>query len=177
VNVLLHFSIAEEIHAYVTWTFGSFGGVTNDHLVVLAPAILLGLAVAFLSIKSLNALLMGEAYALSMGLSVRNARFWLLGGASVLTGAVTAFCGPIAFLGVAVPHLCRSLLGTSDHRPLLPAVTLMGALLALLADLIARMPGTTETTLPLNAVTSLIGAPVVIWVVLSQRNLRSSFAA
>jgi len=176
VSVLLHFSVAERIHAYITWTFGSFGGVTHDHLKILAPTIVVGLLVSYLLTKALNVLLMGEAYAESMGLSVNRARFLILTSASLLTGAVTAFCGPIAFLGIAVPHLCRSLFNTSDHRTLLPAVTLMGALLALLADLFARLPGT-ETMLPLNAVTSLIGAPVVTWIVLRQRNLRSSFAA
>lgn len=175
VSVLLHFSIAERIHTYITWTFGSFGGVTYEHMMVLVPTVMVGLLISYAQMKPLNALLMGEAYAQSMGLSVPRARFWVLSSASILTGAVTAFCGPIGFLGIAVPHLCRSLLNTSDHRVLLPAVTMMGALLALLADLFARMPGT-ETTLPLNAVTSLIGAPVVTWVVLKQRNLRSSFA-
>jgi iron complex transport system permease protein len=102
-------------------------------------------------------------------------RILTLGGASVLAGVTTAFCGPIAFLGLAVPHLCRSLLNTSDHRLLMPSVTLLGATLALLADVIARMPGS-QVTLPLNAVTSLIGAPVVIWVILRRQNLNAAFA-
>ena len=111
-----------------------------------------------------------------MGLSVRRARFWILSSASLLAGSTTAFCGPIAFLGVAVPHLTRSLLNTSDHRLLLPAVSLAGAILALLSDLFARIPGS-SLTLPLNAVTALIGAPAVTWIILRRRNLRSSFGS
>lgn len=176
VSLLLYFSIAEHIQAYLMWQFGNFGGVTWSQMKILAPTVLLGLVVAHLLAKPLNALLLGEAYAHSMGLSVKRARFCIIGSTSVLAGAVTAFCGPIGFLGVAVPHLCRGLFNTSDHRMLAPATTLMGASLALLADLIAHLPGH-QTVLPLNAVTALIGAPVVIWVILRQRNLRRSFAA
>ena len=175
VSLLLYFSIAERIQAYLTWQFGSFGGVTWSQMAILAPTVLLGLIVAHLLSKPLNALLLGETYARSMGLTVKRAHFWMIGSASVLAGAITAFCGPIGFLGVAVPHLCRGLFNTSDHRILVPATTLMGASLALLADLMAHLPGS-QTVLPLNAVTALIGAPVVIWVILRQRNLRRSFA-
>lgn len=175
VSVLLYFSIPEQIQAFIIWTFGSFGGVTWRQMIVLAPAIVIGLVLAFLTIKPLNALLLGENYAQSMGVPVRRVRILTLAGASILAGVTTAFCGPIAFLGLAVPHLCRSLLNTSDHRLLMPAVTLLGATLALLADVIARMPGT-QVTLPLNAVTSLIGAPVVIWVILRRQNLNAAFA-
>lgn len=176
VSVLLHFSAAEQIRIFVAWTFGSFAGVGWDQLQVLAPAVLAGLAAAFLLVKPLNALLLGEAYARSMGLTVRRARLAVLAGTSLLAGAITAFCGPIAFLGVAVPHLCRGLLGTSDHRLLVPAVTLTGGVLALTADLVAQLPGS-QAVLPLNAVTSLIGAPVIIWVILQRANLRSTFAS
>jgi iron complex transport system permease protein len=175
VSVLLYFSIAERIQAYIAWTFGSFGGVTWRQMQVMAPAVLLGLAIAWLSAKPLNALLLGETYAYSLGLSVRRARFGVLLSASLMAGAITAFCGPIGFVGVAVPHLCRSLFSTSNHRLLIPATILLGGIVALLADLLAQMPGS-QTTLPLNAVTALIGAPVVTWVILRQRNLRSSFA-
>jgi iron complex transport system permease protein len=176
VSLLLYFSIAERIQAYLIWQFGSFGGVTWSQMKILAPTVFFGLVIAHLLAKPLNALLLGEAYARSMGLTVQWARFWIIGSTSVLAGAITAFCGPIGFLGVAVPHLCRALFNTSDHRVLAPATTLMGASLALLADLIAHLPGH-QMVLPLNAVTALIGAPVVIWVILRQRNLRRSFAA
>lgn len=175
VSILLYFSIAEQIQAYITWTFGSFGGVTWGQMRVLAPAVLLGLAIAWLSVKPLNALLLGESYARSLGLTVQRARFWVLVSASILAGTITAFCGPIAFIGVAVPHLCRSLFDSSDHRVLVPGCIMMGALVALAADLIAQLPGS-QVVLPLNAVTALIGAPVVAWVILRRRNLQSSFA-
>jgi iron complex transport system permease protein len=175
VSVLLYFSIAERIQAYIAWTFGSFGGVTWRQMQVMAPAVLLGLAIAWLSAKPLNALLLGETYAQSLGLSVRRARIGVLVSASLMAGAITAFCGPIGFVGVAVPHLCRSLFGTSNHRLLIPASILLGGIVALVADLLAQLPGS-QITLPLNAVTALIGAPVVTWVILRQRNLRSSFA-
>ena len=175
VSVLLYFSIAERIQAYIAWTFGSFGGVTWRQMQVMAPAVLLGLLIAWLSAKPLNALLLGETYAQSLGLSVRRARFSVLVSASLMAGAITAFCGPIGFVGVAVPHLCRSLFSTSNHRLLIPATILLGGIVALVADLLAQLPGS-QITLPLNAVTALIGAPVVTWVILRQRNLRSSFA-
>lgn len=175
VSILLYFSIAERIQAYIAWTFGSFGGVTWRQMQVMAPAVLLGLIIAWLSAKPLNALLLGETYAKSLGLSVRQARIGVLLSASLMAGAITAFCGPIGFVGVAVPHLCRSLFSTSNHRLLIPATILMGGIVALMADLLAQLPGS-QTTLPLNAVTALIGAPVVTWVILRQRNLRSSFA-
>ncbi len=176
VSVLLYFSIAERIQAYVAWTFGTFGTTTWSQLRVLAPAVIGALVLAHLAAKPLNALLLGETYARSMGLTVMRARIQIVASASILAGVVTAFCGPIGFLGVAVPHLCRSLFNTSDHRVLLPAVTLLGASLALAADLIAHLPGS-QLTLPLNAITALVGAPVVAWVILRRGNLRRAFAA
>ena len=175
VSVLIYFSVVERIQAYISWTFGSFGGVTWRQLQVMAPAILLGLAGGHLLMKPLNALLLGETYARSLGLNVRRVRLGIIGSSAVLAGVVTAFCGPIGFLGIAVPHLCRSLLHSSDHRLLLPAVSFMGVTLALGADIVAGLPGS-QLTLPLNAVTALVGAPVVIWVILRQRNLRQAFA-
>jgi iron complex transport system permease protein len=141
-------------------------------LALLAPVIGGGLLLAWLLTKPLNALLLGEAYARSMGVNVQRVRFGLIAGTSVLAGAVTAFCGPIAFLGVAIPHLCRALLRTSDHRVLAPATMLMGGLAALLADLAAGVPGS-RSVLPLNAVTALLGAPVVVWIVLRRNGPRS----
>ena len=175
VSVLLYFSIPEQVQTYVLWTFGSFGAVTWSQLAFLAPVVIAGLGIAVLLIKPLNALLLGEIYARSMGLSVKRARWWIILSAALLAGAVTAYCGPIGFLGVAVPHLCRALFNTSDHRVLLPSSILLGGILALAADLIARLPGS-QATLPLNAVTALIGAPVVTWIILRRRNLRQAFA-
>ena len=174
VSLLLYFSIAERIQAYINWTFGSFGAVTWSQMIVFAPAILIGLVIAFLLSKPLNALLLGETYARSMGMNVAAGRRWIIVSTALLAGTVTAFCGPIGFLGIAVPHICRSLFDTSDHRILIPATILAGALVALVADLIAQVPGS-QTVLPLNAITALIGAPVVIWIILRGRALKATF--
>jgi iron complex transport system permease protein len=172
VSLLMYFSIADRIQRYIAWTFGSFGGVTWRQLPILAPAVLIGLLGAVALGKSLNALLLGEAYARSMGLNVQRARLGIIATTALLSGAVTAFCGPIAFLGIAVPHLCRTLFGTSDHRLLIPASMMMGGLVALVADLVAQATGS-QIVLPLNAITALIGAPVVIWIVLHRRDVRA----
>lgn len=175
VSILVHFSIMDRIQTYINWTFGSFGGVTWGQMALFAAAMIGGQILAYTLVKPLNALLLGEAYARSMGVNIRLVRRMLILAAATLAGGVTAFCGPIGFLGIAVPHLCRALLGTSDHRVLLPASTLMGGILALIADMIAQVPGS-QIILPLNAITALIGAPVVVWVILRQHNLRETFA-
>lgn len=174
VTLLLYFSITERIKAYMSWTFGSFAAVTWGQMPIFIPVIIASILLAFLLSKPLNALLLGEGYARSMGMNVRRGRLMIIVSTALLAGTVTAFCGPIGFLGLAVPHLCRALLGTSDHRLLIPATVLLGGVLALLADMISQMPGN-QIVLPLNAVTSLIGAPVVIWVILRRRNLRQTF--
>lgn len=173
VSIFLYFSIAERIQAYVAWTFGSFGGVTWVQIQIFAPAILIGLFLALILSKQLNSLLLGDDYARSMGLDVKRARLWIILSTALLAGGVTAFCGPIGFLGIAVPHLCRAVFNSSDHRILVPGTILMGAILALLADIVAQMPGQ-NVILPLNAVTALLGAPVVTWVILRQRNLKAA---
>lgn len=176
VSLLLYFSIAERIQAYIAWTFGSFGGVTWGQMTIFAPVILVGLVLAVFTAKPLNALLLGETYARSLGLNVRRARLAIIVSTALLSGGVTVFCGPIAFLGIAVPHLCRSLLNTTDHHILVPATIMLGGTIALVADLVAQMPGS-QIILPLNAITALIGAPVVIWVILRRRSLRHSVTA
>jgi iron complex transport system permease protein len=170
VSVLIYsgFGRLERIRAFIAWGFGSFSGTTWSELRVLAPVVVIGLVMAALLTKQLNALLLGDRYAASMGVSVRRARVGIVVGASLLAGVVTAFCGPIAFIGVAVPHLARGLLRTSDHRLLVPATVLCGALVALAAGLLAQLPGQ-DATLPLNAVTALIGAPVVVAILLRLR--------
>lgn len=173
VSILLQFSTRERMQSYIMWTFGSFAGVTWKQLIVLIPVILLSLLMALWQSKSLNALLLGESYARSVGLTVEKTRFSIITSASILAGGITAFCGPIAFLGVAIPHLCRSLFNTSDHRILIPSVIILGAILALIADLFSQL-AISEMVLPLNAITALIGTPVVTWVIL-RRNSRKSF--
>jgi iron complex transport system permease protein len=175
VSLLMYFSITERIQAYINWTFGSFDGVTWEQMRIFAPVILLGVTLAYVQTKPLNALLLGEAYARSMGVNIQRTRLLIIMSTALLAGTITAFCGPIGFIGVAVPHLCRSLFSTSDHRTLIPATLVMGAGLALGADLIAQMPGS-QVVLPLNAVMALLGAPIVTWVILRQRNLKMAFA-
>lgn len=173
VTVLVGASQPERLQQWAQWGFGSFSGVTWQRLRVFGPVTLVGVLVASATTKQLNALLLGEHYARSMGLAVRRARLLTMFGASVLGAVVTAFCGPISFLGIAVPHLCRGLLGTSDHRVLVPAVVFMGATVALVAQIVSLLPGSAGV-LPLNAVTSLLGAPVVVAVLLRSR--RGAFA-
>jgi iron complex transport system permease protein len=176
VTLLIYFSQPERVQVFSLWSSGSFGGVTWEQMVVFAPVTLLGLGLAFVMVKPLNALLLGDEYARSLGLNVRRARFWIILSASLLAGVSTAFCGPIWFIGVAVPHVARSLLNTADHRALLPASLLMGASFALFADIIAQLPGS-QHVLPLNVVMSLFGVPIILWIILRQRQLRQSFAS
>jgi cobalamin transport system permease protein len=173
VTVLVGASQPERLQQWAQWGFGSFSGVTWQRLRLFGPLTLFGVLIASATTKQLNALLLGESYARSMGLVVRRARVLTMMGASVLGAVVTAFCGPISFLGIAVPHLCRGLLGTSDHRLLVPAVVLMGSTVALVAQIVSLLPGSAGV-LPLNAVTSLMGAPIVVAVLLRSR--RGAFA-
>ena len=165
VSMLLHFSIAERIQTYVQWTFGSFGAVTWSQLLIMCLALIPAVLLSVLNIPSLNAMLLGETYARSMGVDVRAARIRIVLATAILAGIVTAFCGPIGFIGIAVPHLARGLFGTHNHRITMPAAALLGSLVAILADLASRLPGM-DAVLPLNAVTALLGAPVVIAVIL-----------
>jgi iron complex transport system permease protein len=173
VTVLVGASQPERLQQWAQWGFGSFSGVTWQRLQLFGPLTFFGVLIASATTKQLNALLLGENYARSMGLAVRRARLLTMLGASVLGAVVTAFCGPISFLGIAVPHLCRGLLGTSDHRVLVPAVVLMGSAVALVAQIVSLLPGNAGV-LPLNAVTSLMGAPIVVAVLLRSR--RGAFA-
>lgn len=175
ISIWQYFSQPEELQEYILWTFGSLGGIVQYHLYVLSGVVIVGLLIAFSSSKALNAMLLGENYARSMGLTVGKTRFIIMASTSLLTGSITAFCGPIGFVGIAIPHITRSLLGTSDHRILIPCCCLVGTVLMLICDIISQMPGT-QTVLPINVVTSLLGAPVVIWVIVSRNNLRSSFS-
>lgn len=164
VSVLIHFSMAERVQSFMAWTFGSFSTVSWNELKIIIPVIFISLAMAFPMAKHLNALLMGETYAASMGVSVKKVRYSVILVTSLLAATVTAFCGPVAFIGIAVPHLARNMARTGDHRVLIPLCIFMGAIVALASDLIAHLPGH-GVVLPLNAVTSLIGAPVVVWVI------------
>lgn len=168
IGVMKYLSVEEDIRAYVIWGLGSFARVSSDQLKIFGAMMALTLPVACLQAKSLNMLLLGETYAKNLGLNIKRVRMAVIGCAGVLVAIVTAYCGPIMFLGLAVPHVCRGILRTADHRILLPATILTGALLALVCNLIARLPGF-EGALPVNSVTALIGAPIVIYVLLKRK--------
>ena len=167
IGVLKFFSVEEDIRAYVIWGLGSFARVSGDQMTLFICIMVVLLPLSFLLVKTLNLLLLGDAYARNLGLNIKRARLLVITCSGVLVAIVTAYCGPIIFLGLAVPHLCRGMFRTSDHRILMPASLLAGASLAL-CNLIARMPGF-EGALPVNSVTALVGAPVVMSVLFNKR--------
>ena len=166
VQILQYLSKEESLKAFVIWTMGSLGDVTFDQLAVLVPSIIAGLLLAVVTIKPLNLLLFGEEYAVTMGLNIRRSRGLLFLSATLLAGTVTAFCGPIGFIGLAMPHVTRMLFRNSDHRVLVPGTVLSGAAVLLLCDLVSKM-----FTLPINAITALLGIPIVVWVVLRNKSV------
>lgn len=172
VGVLNFQSQSERVHSYVIWGLGSFAQVGQNRLPYFTWPLIVSILSSLLLVKSLNILMLGEQYARNLGLRIARARLGIIVVTGVLTAIVTAYCGPIAFLGLAVPHLTRMLFKTADHRILLPAVILNGALLALACNLIARLPGT-DGSLPVNVVTSIFGAPIVIGVILNKRKLKN----
>lgn len=171
VSLLNFLATAEGVQSYMVWGMGNFGGVSLRQLPAFASVVLLGLAGALLLIKPLNALLLGERYAENLGVRVRRVRHALLAVVGVLTAVTTAFCGPVLFIDLAVPHIARLLLGTANHRILLPATLLAGGVVALACNLVCLLPGEAGL-IPLNAVTPLIGAPIVIYVIVSQRGMK-----
>jgi len=168
VSILQYFSSESMLKAFIVWTMGSLGSITGRQLTVVVPAVLAGLALAFLKVKDMDAFLLGETYATSIGVRVRSSRLLLFLSASLLAGTITAFCGPVAFVGIAVPHLARVLFQTPGHRILLPGVVLLGANALLAGDILSQLPGW-QTTLPINSVTALLGIPVVVWMVVRNR--------
>ena len=168
IGVLKYFSSEEDIRAYVIWGLGSFARVTGGQVYVFVGLMSILLPLSMLLAKPLNMLLLGEMYAVNLGLNIKRTRLLIISSAGILTAIVTAYCGPIMFLGLAVPHICRGLFRRSDHRILLPASLFCGADLALICNLIARLPGF-EGALPINSVTALIGAPVALWVLLRRK--------
>jgi len=170
VSVLSYFSNAEQLQQYIFWSFGSLGNQSWQGVLILGICFFMGLALSVFSSKSLNSLLLGENYAKSMGLHIKKTTFIIILATSILAGSITAFVGPIAFVGLAVPHLVRQFYTTSNHLVLMPAVLLCGSLLMLICDTVAQLPFS-EFTLPINAITSLIGAPVVIWLLVRKRKL------
>ncbi|MBT8284095.1 MAG: iron ABC transporter permease [Flavobacteriaceae bacterium] len=170
VTVLSYFARADELQQYIFWTFGTVGNLSNSQVLILVSIISVGLLLSFGAVKSLNALLLGENYARSLGVKIGRSRNLIIVATGLLAGSVTAFAGPIAFIGLAVPHLTRQLLNTTDHKVLIPGVMLYGGILLLICDTIAQLPSSSYV-LPINAITSIIGAPVVIWLLLRKRNM------
>lgn len=168
IGVLKFLSVEEDIRAYVIWGLGSFSRVSGHQMMVFVGIMAVLLPLSFLLVKTLNLMLLGDGYARNLGLNIKQARLLVITSAGILTAIVTAYCGPVIFLGLAVPHLCRAIFQTSDHRILMPAVLLAGGALALVCNLVARLPGF-EGALPVNSVTALIGAPVVASVLFRKR--------
>ena len=170
ISVLNYFATSEGVHSYMIWGMGSFGAVSMGQMPWFAVPLLLLLAVALFMMKPLNALLLGDDYATNLGVDVMNVRVVLLAVTGLLTAVVTAFCGPVGFIGLAVPHIARLFLGTSNHKILLPATMITGASVALLCNLLTMLPGESGM-MPLGAITPLVGAPVIIYVVLKNNRL------
>lgn len=168
ISLLNFFATAEGVQSYMIWGMGNFGGVSLQQMPAFALVTVLGLIGSLLLIKPLNALLLGDRYAENLGINIRSVRNWLLIVTGVLTAITTAFCGPVSFIGLAVPHVARLILGTSNHNSLLPVTILCGSAVALICNLLCVLPGEAGV-IPLNAVTPVIGAPVVIYVIVSQR--------
>ena len=166
VQILQYLSNEEALKSFVIWTMGSLGDVTTNQLHLMLPAVLLGLVVSVAVIKPLNLLLLGEQYARTMGLNVRRSRYLIFLSTTLLAGTVTAFCGPIGFVGLAIPHIARMLFSNADHRILLPASALCGAVVLLTCDIISKF-----LTLPINTITALLGIPIVIWVVIRNKSI------
>ncbi len=171
ISLLNFFATAEGVHSYTLWGMGDFSGVSLRQMPFFCAALGAGLLIAALSVKPLDALLLGERYAGNLGVRVRRVRLLLLGSTGILTATVTAFCGPITFLGLAVPHLSRLLTGSARHTTLLPVTLLTGSAVALLCNLISVLPGSTGM-IPLNAITPMLGAPVIIYVIVNQRKIQ-----
>ena len=173
ISVLAYFSEAEQLKMFTIWSMGSLGGTSFGQLKGFSLSILLGVLPILWMLKSYNAMLLGEAYAESMGINIYRLRWGMILSTGILAGSATAFCGPMAFIGIGVPHMGRLIFRTGDHRILLPATALTGAIILLFCDSISQLPGSVQT-LPINAVTSLIGAPMVIWLIL-RRNFSKEF--
>jgi iron complex transport system permease protein len=173
ISVLAFFSNAEQLKLFTVWSMGSLGSTQTNQLIGFGIASLIGIIPMMLMLKSYNAMLLGEAYAESMGVNINKLRWTMIISTGILAGSATAFCGPIAFIGIAVPHMARLVFRTGDHRVLFPASALIGAIVLLVCDAVSQLPGSAKT-LPINAVTSLVGAPMVIWLIL-RRNFSKEF--
>ena len=171
ISMLNYYATADRVRAFVLWGMGDFSGVSNARLPFFTICTVVGLSLSILLIKPLNALLLGEEYAANLGVKIKQTRMWILFCTGLLTATTTAFCGPIAFIGLSVPHIARLLLRTSNHKLLVPVTILTGSCIALLCNILTVLPGT-NTVLPLNAVTPILGAPVIIYVIVNRKNIQ-----
>ncbi len=168
VSILQYFGNQAQLKTFVVWTMGSLSGVTNEQLIVLIPSVIAGLLISIFSVRMLNVLLLGENYAKSSGLNLTAARILIFTSTGILAGSVTAFCGPIGFIGIIVPHIARMLFQTADHRILIPASAIIGAILLLISDIISQLP-TYSGTLPINSITAILGIPIVIYIIIKNK--------
>ncbi len=174
VSIMQYFSNETMLKAYLIWTMGSLGNLTDSQLTVLSASVIAGILLAIYSTKELNALLLGENYARTIGMNSKTARLIIIISTSILTGTVTAFCGPIGFIGIAVPHLARIIFMTSNHKIIIPGVILLGGSVMLASDIISQMPWS-DNVLPVNSITALIGIPVIFWIILKNRKNQDIF--
>jgi len=170
VSILQYFSNETVLKAFIVWTMGSLGGVSMEQLTIMLPVIGAGLLMSLVSVKMLNVFMVGENYARSMGMNITLTRIILFASTSMLAGTVTAFCGPIGFIGIVIPHITRMLFRSANHMILVPGSMLLGAILLLLSDIASQLPGT-DITFPINSITALIGIPVIIWLIVKNRKL------
>jgi len=170
IGILQYFSEASQLKTFVMWTFGNLEAVTKDQLFVLFISILVGVILSILLIKPLNGMLLGEEYAKTMGINIKITRILIFLATGLLTGTITAFCGPIGFVGIAVPHLVRILYKTNDHKILIPATILFGSIIMLISDIISQVPGT-DFKMPINSITALFGIPIIIWLIVRNRKI------
>ena len=173
IGVLQYFSSSDQLKSFVIWTLGSLDGINYNELFILSIAVIIGLVLALSQLKPLNLLLMGEAYSKSMGINLVKSRLLIILSAGILAGSVTAFCGPIGFIGIVVPHLCRVWFQTSNARILIPSIVLLGINIMLLSDCIAHLPFS-DLVLPLNSITAILGIPIIFWMVLGRKNISSN---
>ncbi|MDB4533346.1 iron ABC transporter permease [Vicingaceae bacterium] len=170
IGIIQYFSQDAQLKSFIMWTMGNLSSVTNDQLFLLTPIIVIGLLLSFIASKNLNAYLLGESYAKSLGVNIKRSRITIIIITSILTGSITAYCGPIGFIGIVIPHLARMISNSSDHRILTPLSILLGINVLLIADIISQLPGL-DQNLPINSITSLIGIPFIIWIILKNKKI------
>jgi len=172
IGIIQYFSQDAQLKSFIMWTMGDLSAVTRSELTLLAPIVIIGVILSFLTSKNLNAYLLGESYAKSLGVNIKQSQFFIILFTSILTGSITAYCGPIGFIGIVIPHLARMISNSSDHRILIPLSILLGINILLISDIISQLPGI-EQSLPINSITSLIGIPFIIWIILRNKKIKN----